>query len=280
MLILKLFCSCRFTTSRYFLVFPDMKPLRVPSSFLFLISLLAYAVSSAGKNGPTATVSIESDLSYITGRECAVGCLWNEYHILGSPDLSYELSCGETAINGCYCKTDYASSATSYISNCVSTGCSDLQDVSGEVKTIVDLYNGYCETANARTTAAELPNAIESPSTDTLVLSTGARRTLLPTSSALLPAGKSNPSALASSNSSPTGRSGPSAAESTTEASPGSGGLGESDVIELGVGLGVGIPSLLLVLVGLWLQIKKWRQNPRTAKDERVEGRESVVNVL
>lgn len=247
------------------------KPLKIPSSFLLPVFLLLHAVSPAAKNGPTATVSIVDDVSYITGRECAVGCLWNQYHVLGDDDLGNELSCGTYgAVNGCYCETDYASSATSYVSDCVTARCSDLQDVTGEVKTILDLYNGYCQTANAdpRTTAAELPAATEDPSTDTLGLATAARRTLFPTSTALLPVGKSGPSALASSDSSPTGGSVLSAAESTTSASPGSGGLGESDAIELGVGLGVGIPSLLLVLVGLWLQIRRRRRNARIEKEE------------
>lgn len=252
-----------------------MKPLRIPSSFLLPISLLVYAVSSAGGNGPTATVTITNDLSYITGRGCAVGCLWNinarDYiDIKGYRDLGFELSCGDPAINGCYCKTDYASSATSYISNCVDERCSDLGGgLTEEVKTIEALYDGYCETANIdpRTTAAELSTATEGPSTDTVALTTEARRTLPPTSSAL-PVGKPTPSALTSFNSSPTARSDSSAAESTTEASPGSGGLGKSDAIELGVGLGVGIPSLLLVLVGLWLQIKRRRRNARREKDE------------
>ena len=263
-----------------------MNSLRISSSFLLSISLWIYAVSSANKNGPTATVSIADDLSFVTGRQCAVGCLWGEYHILSIDyDLGFELSCGDDAINGCYCKADYASSATSYISNCVNTACSDLEDVTGEVKTIIDLYNGYCETANVdpRTTAAELPTTTEGPSTDTLALATGeARRSLLPTSSAF-PVGKFSPPASASSNSPPTVKSSPSAAESSsTKASPGSGsgGLGESDVIELGVGLGVGIPSLLLVLAGLWLQIRRRRRNAKGGKDERIERRESVIEML
>ena len=247
-----------------------MKPHRIPSSFLLPISLLVYAVSSARENGPTATVTITDDLSYITGRECAVGCLWNTSVLDNFDDLAIILACGYSAINGCYCKTDYASSATSFISACVDQRCSDLGGgLTGEVQIAMALYDGYCETANVdpRTTTAERSTATEGPSTDTVALTAEARRTLLPTSSAL-PVRKSSTFALASSNSSPTRRSGSSAAESTTEASPGLRGLGQSDAIELGVGLGVGIPSLLLVLVGLWLQIRKRRRNARMEKDE------------
>ena len=167
-------------------------------------------------------------------------------------------------------KTDYASSATSFILECVELRSSDLGGgLTREVKTVMELYNGYCETANVdpRTTAAELSTVTEGPSTDTVALTAEVLRTLLPSSSAL-PVRKSSTSALASSTSAPTGRSGSSAAESTTKVSPNSGGLGKSDAIELGVGIGVGIPSLLLVLVGLRLQIRKRRRNARMEKDE------------
>lgn len=238
-------------------------------SFFLPIYFLVQLVSSDSKLGPTAVVSIYSESSYVLGRECATCCLWynGDYPAgtRGYYDLAIALSCGAGAMNGCYCKADFASSASSYISACVSDGCSAIGDVTGEVKTMMDLYDGYCKTANVdvSTTAPIKPAAstaaASTAATSTAAASTdeGGLSTKIPT---IITTGVQR-NALASSSSQPLrASSGSTTAASTTQASANAVALGKSDIIAIGVGLGVGIPSLLLGLATLCVQIKRRRK--------------------
>lgn len=224
------------------------------SSSLFLsIILLAQSVFSANEIGPTAPVSISSERSYQLARTCAACCLWyiGVYPpgFQGYYDLAIALSCGATARNGCYCKADYASSASAYISSCVSGECAAIGDVTKDLKTMMDLYNGYCKTANVEvsTTPVELAASTgAAPSTKgsatrTSVVPTGVQR-----------------KALSSSNSQPVATSNPAAG--TTGTSTNSSALGKSDVIAIGVGLGIGVPSLLLGLATFCVQMRRRKQ--------------------
>ena len=151
-------------------------------SFFLSIYFLVQLVSSDSKIGPTAVVSIYSESSYVLGRECATCCLWynGDYPAgtRGYYDLAIALSCGAGAMNGCYCKADFASSASSYISACVSDGCSAIGDVTGEVKTMMDLYDGYCKTANVDvSTTAPIEPAASTAAASTAATSTAATST-------------------------------------------------------------------------------------------------------
>ncbi len=169
----------------------DTNFLEKMSSFFFFIILLIPLISSAGDTDPVAAVSIYSDISYQSGRTCSTSCLWHrgpfrQYN--PGHDLAIELSCGVAAVNGCYCKADFASSASSYISSCVSKGCSNVESVNEEIKTIMALYDGYCKTANVEvvttTTSAELVVATaDSSATMTWTSATGVLQNLLISSS-------------------------------------------------------------------------------------------------
>lgn len=51
--------------------------------------------------------------------------------------------CSELAINGCYCRTDKQSVATSYLSLCVSSACT-VGDPQVDINSAVGIYTGYC----------------------------------------------------------------------------------------------------------------------------------------
>lgn len=59
-------------------------------------------------------------------------------------DIGKELKCGCSPQNYCLCDAREAAAASSYINKCVATQCT----LPNEVSVVLDLYNGYCATAN------------------------------------------------------------------------------------------------------------------------------------
>ena len=232
----------------------------ISPSFFLAITFLALVVSSNGRNGLTESVSIESQVAFKTAHPCAVNCLWGPYHILEpGNDLAFELSCDTDAVNGCYCNADQASLATSYISACVGDSCTNVKQgaLPDEVSTVLEVYDNYCQNAvgEVLATTGEVPAATDGPSTDAPTTTAQARSALLPSST--VPFGRFDATAFAGSNT-----------EASTDPSAGPSGLGKSDVIALGVGLGVGIPSLLLGLIGLCMEMKRRKGKGRHSEQE------------
>lgn len=87
----------------------------------------------------TKTVSIKSVADYLVARSCVQGCLWT-----GESEILYEIGCPSPYYNQCYCNLDQASSATSFLSSCIPTSCSDNGP---DVATAVSLYMNYCSSA-------------------------------------------------------------------------------------------------------------------------------------
>lgn len=236
----------------------------MPLSLFLSIILLLELAFAANEIGPTATVSISSQPSYILGRTCAACCLWyiGDYPpgTRGYYDLATALSCGAGAVNGCYCKADYASSASSYVSSCVSSRCSAIGDVTKELNTMMNLYDGYCRTANVEvsTTPIELAASIEAASKR--AISTEAASTEAPLIRISIITTSFQRSVFLSSISQPFETSTPSIAASATGTSTNTPALGKSDIVAIGVGLGIGIPSLLLGLATFCVQMRKRKQ--------------------
>lgn len=125
--------------------------------FLLSTSLLSLAVSQT-----TATVSIYNDSTFKAQRLCALECILCNYGTYGQHDcLASTLSCSSPLENECYCRSDLQSAAISYIASCVSSACSNTNDVA----TAVGIYTQYCETADQ--TSAFIP-----PSTTRAVMTT------------------------------------------------------------------------------------------------------------
>jgi hypothetical protein len=87
----------------------------------------------------TKTVSIKSAADYLVARACVQGCLWT-----GTSEIVYEIGCPSPYYDQCYCNLDQASSATSFLSSCIPTSCSDNGP---DVATAVRLYMNCCSGA-------------------------------------------------------------------------------------------------------------------------------------
>ena len=254
----------RFTTMR-----PGMN-LTIFAAVVFSFLFLALAAETS--NGPTAYVSISDNSQYVTARPCAAGCLWYQGDFAcgvnrGYYDLAQELQCGCDAINNCYCGKDNAASASSYISSCVSSGCSKFP---GEQQSAIALYNSYCATANVArasnwtTAAAAIAASVTAKTTtSTKATSTISRNRVIQTDSSSTPNSDSGnvvpgptPVTTAITASLKTSSTTP-RATSTGEAADDDKGLSKSDLIALGVGLGVGIPSLCVALATFCLMRRK-----------------------
>ncbi|KAK0740009.1 hypothetical protein B0T18DRAFT_312061, partial [Schizothecium vesticola] len=207
-----------------------------------LLALLPLA-RAASTTGALAPVSLYHEFAYSTARPCAAACLiYNGIlpcNVAGYYDLGVELACGRCGpINNCYCGTKIASSATSYISSCVSQNCARSVDSwPEEVTSMLELYDGYCATANVM------------PASVTKGAAGGATATKATGGSGTT---GTNPGAGA----------GGEGAKETAPASSEEGkkdkeGLSQSDIVALAASLGVGIPSLLIALVTLCVQLRK-----------------------
>ena len=207
-----------------------------------LAVLLAAGPSRAAgiTNGPQAGVSLRSEMAWSTARACAAGCLaYNgdfPCQVRGFHDLGVELGCGGCGqINGCYCKAELGSSATSYISACVKYKCPAVANWDVDAAAMVDLYNAYCTTANV------------APATTPLAQPTGAGNN--PTNTGTSPGQTAN--AGAASQTAPPGST-PTGAAATEKS-----GLSQSDIVALAASLGVGIPSIAIAGTTLWLQLRR-----------------------
>lgn len=229
----------------------------------FIAILFAYLGRSAtSASGPTAYISLAASPAYATMHPCAATYLvyqgiWSCPFNSGYYDLGLELSCGCSPQNFCYCdsKPSAAASASSYISSCASNGCG--ADFPDEVTSAIDLYNGYCSTANVAA-AVQTSAPSVTPHTST------AKSTPV--------ANSPNTNLDANANDSSSSTSGlitgqtslPETSSATTSEKK---GLAQSDVIALAVGLGVGLPNLLLALATFCLQRKRKEKQNRVTTE-------------
>jgi hypothetical protein len=228
--------------------------LRTPLLPAVLLPLLPLA-HAASTPGALAPVSLRNEFAYSTARPCAAACLiYNGIYACQVAgyyyDLGVELACGRCGpINNCYCSTKFGSSATSYISSCVSQNCARSVDSwPEEVTSMLELYDGYCATANVM------------PASVTKGAAGGATATKATGGSGTT---GTNPGA---------GSGGEGAKETapalSEEGKKDKEGLSQSDIIALAASLGVGIPSLLIALITLCVQLRKRKR----AKAEKEAG--------
>lgn len=205
--------------------------------------------------GPVAPVSLGERIEWSTARECAAACLkYNGIWVCGNHggyyDLGVELECGCASINGCYCNTELASSASSYISACVSSRCSAVDDLTRDLSNMIGLYDSYCETARAEGASGEnAPRPVDDGEKDAETTGeTVTKKT-----------GESNdlPKQTSSAGAESTATEG----ESQENTKSSEEGLSRSDIVALAASLGVGIPSLLIAALTLYFQIRKKRRN-------------------
>jgi hypothetical protein len=219
---------------------------------------LSFAATTAG---PLAPISIHSLQAYSTARPCAAGCLvfngiWQCGVNGGYHDLGKDLGCNCSPVNGCWCSTGLQSSATSYISSCVSSACSKVGNVDGDIKSMLDLYGNYCATANVE--VSSVPAQTAATTTTPGVATTRATT-----------------KATGSTNLIVTQAPSESTAQPGNEQKEEDEGLSKSDVIALATGLGVGVPSLIVAVVALYIQLRRKKpsatSSPTTSDIKPVE---------
>lgn len=204
------------------------------------------ALAAAMTEGPEAYISIDKQKPWSSARSCAAGCLrYNGVfgcNNAGYMDLGVELGCGCSPSNNCYCSSKFASSVTSYVSECVSTDCDGIQDWADEVTSMLQIYGDYCATANV---AVSTPGFVWGSTTTT------------PTEDAAAP----TPTDTNPTRATKTGSPGAASTSKTTANPDGDGekkdGLSQSDIVALAASLGVGIPSLLVAIITLVVQMRK-----------------------
>lgn len=224
---------------------------RAPLLPAVLLALLPLT-RAASTPGALAPVSLYHQTAYSLARPCAAACLvYNGVlpcNVAGYYDLGVELACGRCGpINNCYCSAKLGSSATSYISSCVSANCARSVDSwPEEVTSMFELYDGYCATANVM------------PSSGTKGAAAGATATKIGAGSG-------------TTGTDPGAGSGGEGVKETAPASSEEGkkdkeGLSQSDIVALAASLGVGIPSLLIALGTLCVQLRK-RKRAKAEKE-------------
>jgi hypothetical protein len=104
-----------------------------------------------------ATVTITAAPAYSQQRPCARNCfVW--VYVAGVNTilpLAGNLGCDlNTLENGCFCRSDLESQATSFLSDCVSSTCSGSTAV--DIQTAQSIYLDYCS-SNGYTLATATP---------------------------------------------------------------------------------------------------------------------------
>lgn len=174
--------------------------------------------------------------------------------VVGFDDLGKGLKCGCSPLNYCLCDTKEAAAATSYINSCVNTKCA----LPNEVTAVLDLYNGYCLTANiAPATTSSIPYSF----TGSLTKTTNAAGSEVTGQSVAKETGGAA-AAAATSKSAVADTSSANANESST---PKSGGLSLGAIIGIAVGGIVLVAALLCAGCCMLWRRHKNKKNARLA---------------
>jgi hypothetical protein len=148
------------------------------SHFLILLSILSLPGTYAD-----GTVSLTNEPAFSTVRACVQDCLnCNEYWYQNCPDgaigILYFLTCNN--LDSCFCRTDFESSVSSYLTSCINQACS-THDI--DLSAGMSLYNGYCGFGGATINnypsqpTSNSPNIIDA--TTTLPASPGSTPTVV-----------------------------------------------------------------------------------------------------
>ncbi|KAF3908310.1 hypothetical protein AA313_de0206987 [Arthrobotrys entomopaga] len=220
----------------------------MPSSLAILLPLLLSFITPSTAQVPTAVVSIVSDSDYATARPCIQTCLWYNGGLgrggnSGFNDVGKALGCGQEPINACYCSSRLTASATSYFTTCISNLCTAETDPA-DLSSALSIYGRYCSTANEVEAAATTTGSGSS--------SSGGSSSGGSSSGGSSPSSAQNTGSTGSRSSTAAG-AGKTSDTGASAPNSNSSGLTTTSKIALGVGLGVGIP--LLVMAGAILVI-------------------------
>lgn len=212
----------------------------------------------------TATVSVNEDPAWVTERACGQKCVWIDSGHIGAPypDIVMHLNCGSPYLNACFCRADFGTSATTFLSSCVSSRCKTdgINDYGTELISALSIYSQYCSTAAGVVFAApsvDVSSASITSATGTSTGSASGRSTAAST--------PSNTSASQTSDAgAPAQSSGQGSPTETT-----SGGLSNSAKIGIAVGVSVGVLAIILA-VGAFFWYKR-RNRPQQYNPQQTQ---------
>lgn len=118
----------------------------------------------------TSAVSIQAASDYKYLRPCAQAIL---YGTLYDSDIQNYLNCGNPILNGCYCRPDFSSEVSVFISTQISQDCSP-PPYTDDLTSAESIYSNYCATAMglaATQTSAQAPTSAATPGASTTVVS-------------------------------------------------------------------------------------------------------------
>jgi hypothetical protein len=117
-----------------------------PSNFhLFFTNLIFVLTIALDQSSEAAsTVSITAQPAFSSVRPCVQHCMFcGEYWLVNCPGSAIGLNnvLSDNGLDALYCRTDLTSTASSYLTSCIYSGCAtntvDLEDG-------LSLYKGYC----------------------------------------------------------------------------------------------------------------------------------------
>ena len=114
-------------------------------SFLVILFTLTLFIAYVPLCYSAAAITIESQTPYLEQRSCVKICL--KGYLPDTGDLIYRLGCTYPYVNECYCRADAPPRASSILSDCVTSLCTDIKSPTVDVSNAISVYNGYCATA-------------------------------------------------------------------------------------------------------------------------------------
>jgi len=161
-----------------------------------LVVLASFVCLSVGAN--TEPQTITSLAAYQELDPCAQACFYFNAFVPGCTygvevHIGCSWACYTGAANDCFCRADKQSVATSFLSSCISAGCT-VGDQQIDVSSGVGVYTGYCSSLGYGVVAGTTPSPsivpLVSPTTSVYVTTTiyvqvGSSRRLGPDGGAL-----------------------------------------------------------------------------------------------
>lgn len=108
-------------------------------SLVYFFLCLYFPLASASNS-----ISITGQSQYNELRGCAKNCLWG-FPVKG--DLPTRLGCTSPYLDQCFCRADAPARASSILSDCVTSACTDIKTPTVDVSSAIAVYDGYCATA-------------------------------------------------------------------------------------------------------------------------------------
>ncbi|KAK3899394.1 hypothetical protein C8A05DRAFT_36986 [Staphylotrichum tortipilum] len=115
-----------------------------------LLPLLLLLPTPLLARDPASVQSLAAMPEYTSQPPCATGCFYQREGACSNDLVGATLGCAADCIswasNDCYCRTDYQSLATAYLSSCVSKACTKGEN-KVDIAAATSLYGAYCRKA-------------------------------------------------------------------------------------------------------------------------------------